>query len=185
MDVFLGVFFIIICLLLIVVVLLQKGRGGGLGAAFGGAGAAAFGTRVGDVFTWVTIVLTGLFLLLAIGTSLIFRTPPGVVLAPVFDPPPGPIEETIQVRLGAETLGAKIRFTRDGSDPTDESAVYEGKALPVEPGDVIKARAFRENWQPSDVAIGRYPKKVAETLPAAPLDTRPAGEPDLPAVVPQ
>ena len=54
-----------ICVLLIVVVLLPKGRGGGLGAAFGGLGSSAFGTRVGDVFTWVTIVLTALFLVLA------------------------------------------------------------------------------------------------------------------------
>ncbi|HAU37680.1 MAG TPA: preprotein translocase subunit SecG, partial [Phycisphaerales bacterium] len=64
-----GMLFLIICVLLIVVVLLQKGRGGGLGAAFGGVGSSAFGTRVGDVFTWVTIVLTALFLLAACGTA--------------------------------------------------------------------------------------------------------------------
>ncbi len=51
MDILLGTLFIIICVLLIVVVLLQKGRGGGLGAAFGGAASSAFGTKVGDVFT--------------------------------------------------------------------------------------------------------------------------------------
>jgi len=62
MDIFIGALFIIVCLMLIVVVLVQKGRGGGLGAAFGGAASSAFGTRVGDVFTWVTIVLTALFL---------------------------------------------------------------------------------------------------------------------------
>ena len=36
--------FIVICVLLVIVILLQKGRGGGLGAVFGGAGSAAFGT---------------------------------------------------------------------------------------------------------------------------------------------
>ena len=66
MDTFVGITFIVVCFLLIVVVLLQKGRGGGLGAAFGGGGGgSAFGTRTGDVFTWVTIVLTAVFLLLA------------------------------------------------------------------------------------------------------------------------
>ena len=58
--------FVLICLLLIGVVLLQKGRGGGLSSAFGGAGGASpFGTKTGDVFTWITVVLAALFLLVA------------------------------------------------------------------------------------------------------------------------
>lgn len=61
-----AVFFIIICILLIVIVLLQKGKGGGLSAAFGGAGGqTAFGGKTGDVFTWATIVIVGIFLLMA------------------------------------------------------------------------------------------------------------------------
>jgi len=37
-----------------------------LSAAFGGAGGhSAFGSKTGDVFTWATIVIVGLFLLLA------------------------------------------------------------------------------------------------------------------------
>ena len=79
MGSFLAVLFLIVCILLIVVVLLQKGRGGGLGAAFGGAGSSAFGTKTGDVFTWVTITLTGLFLLLAIITTLVYRPEGGTV----------------------------------------------------------------------------------------------------------
>ena len=74
MPVFIGTLFIVICILLILVVLLQKGRGGGLGAAFGGAGSSAFGTKTGDVFTWVTIVLTSLFLLLAIVIPVFWAT---------------------------------------------------------------------------------------------------------------
>ena len=85
-DTFLGVLFAVICVLLIIVVLLQKGRGGGLGAAFGGAASSAFGTRTGDVFTWITIVLTALFLLLAIGAALVLRPPTGKVAAPTFQP---------------------------------------------------------------------------------------------------
>ncbi|KPK77195.1 MAG: hypothetical protein AMJ79_04035, partial [Phycisphaerae bacterium SM23_30] len=62
----LAVFFTIVCIVLIIIVLLQKGRGGGLSAAFGGAGGhSAFGSKTGDVFTWATIVIVGLFLLLA------------------------------------------------------------------------------------------------------------------------
>lgn len=61
-----AVFFIIVCIVLIVIVLLQKGKGGGLSAAFGGAGGqSAFGSKTGDVFTWATIVVVGVFLLTA------------------------------------------------------------------------------------------------------------------------
>jgi preprotein translocase subunit SecG len=41
---------------LIFVILLQKGKGGGLAGAFGGAGgSSAFGSRAGDTFTRITI----------------------------------------------------------------------------------------------------------------------------------
>jgi len=57
----------LVCGLLIVVVLLQRGRGGGLVGVFGGAGGAgsAFGAKTGDVFTWITVGLALLFLLLS------------------------------------------------------------------------------------------------------------------------
>ncbi len=175
-----GMLFLIICVLLIVVVLLQKGRGGGLGAAFGGVGSSAFGTRVGDVFTWVTIVLTALFLLAAIGASLLFRTPPSHVLSPVFVPSAQAIEEPIGVELRSRTDGSYIHFTVDGSEPTEKSPAYE-KALKVEPGTTIRARAFRKGWEPSEEASASYPLKAADTQPAtapetqtAPADTQPA-----------
>ena len=68
-----GVSFIIICLLLLFVVLIQKGRGGGLSGAFGGAGGhSAFGAKTGDVFTWITVVLAGLFILVSTGLNYVF-----------------------------------------------------------------------------------------------------------------
>jgi len=68
-----GVSFIIICLLLVFVVLIQKGRGGGLSGAFGGAGGhSAFGAKTGDVFTWITVVLAGLFILISTGLNFVF-----------------------------------------------------------------------------------------------------------------
>ncbi|MDP6059564.1 MAG: preprotein translocase subunit SecG, partial [Pirellulaceae bacterium] len=43
-------------LFLILLVLIQRGRGGGLAGAFGGAGGqSAFGTKAGDMFTRITI----------------------------------------------------------------------------------------------------------------------------------
>ena len=77
MDLFLMILFILVCVLLIGIVLLQKGRGGGLSGAFGGAGGhSAFGSRTGDMFTWITVVLVGFFLLLGVVASKYFRPPP-------------------------------------------------------------------------------------------------------------
>jgi len=159
MDIFVGSLFMITCVLLVVVVLLQKGRGGGLGAAFSGVGSTAFGTRVGDVFTWVTIVLTALFLLLAIFTSLVHRPGPSTVAMPEFRPPPGAITETtVMVSIHCRTSGAEIHYTLEGSDPTLESPKYEPSLgfVKVKRGDTLKARAFRSGWDPSPLAEGYY-----------------------------
>ncbi|MCH7990305.1 MAG: preprotein translocase subunit SecG, partial [Planctomycetes bacterium] len=52
--------------LLIFIILLQRGRGGGLAGAFGGLGGqSAFGTKAGDVFTKITIVLAVVWVALA------------------------------------------------------------------------------------------------------------------------
>lgn len=61
------------CLLLIVIILLQKGRGGGIGSAFGGGGGqSAFGAKTGDIFTWITVALAGLYLLFAVISNFVF-----------------------------------------------------------------------------------------------------------------
>lgn len=65
------VLFIVVCLFMILLILIQKGRGGGLASAFGGAGGnTAFGSKTGDVLTWATSVVFGIFLLLAITLNL-------------------------------------------------------------------------------------------------------------------
>src|SRR5438876_6752282 len=64
--------FIIVCIFLILLILIQKGRGGGLASAFGGAGGqTAFGSKTGDVLTWATSIVFGVFLLLAVALNLI------------------------------------------------------------------------------------------------------------------
>src|SRR5437763_12224797 len=65
------ILFVIICLFLMLLVLIQKGRGGGLASAFGGAGGnTAFGSKTGDVLTWATSVVFGVFILLAVAANL-------------------------------------------------------------------------------------------------------------------
>ena len=69
------VLFIIVCLFMILLILIQKGRGGGLASAFGGAGGnTAFGSKTGDVLTWATSIVFGVFLLLAVALNLLADT---------------------------------------------------------------------------------------------------------------
>jgi preprotein translocase subunit SecG len=52
----LGLMLVLTSLFLILLVLIQRGRGGGLTGALGGAGGqSAFGTKAGDVFTRITV----------------------------------------------------------------------------------------------------------------------------------
>ena len=69
-----AVLFIVCCLILILVILIQKGRGGGLSAAFGGGGAGSIlGSKTGDFLTWLTIVLVGVFLTIAVVMAKFYR----------------------------------------------------------------------------------------------------------------
>jgi preprotein translocase subunit SecG len=67
--------FILISVLLILIVLIQKGRGGGLASAFGGGGGGntAFGSKTGDVLTWATSIIFGVFLVIAVILNLLTR----------------------------------------------------------------------------------------------------------------
>ncbi len=62
----LNAIFLITGIFLILLVLVQRGRGGGLIGALGGAGGSSpFGSRAGDMFTRVTLVVAGFWILLA------------------------------------------------------------------------------------------------------------------------
>ena len=174
--------FIIICVLLIILVLLQKGRGGGLGAAFGGLGTSAFGTKTGDVLTWATIVLTGLFLLLAVVTALAIRPTPTAAATPGFDPLPTEITEPVKVRIVSATAGAKIYYTLDNTIPDDKANPYTRDPVTVEPGQTLMAIAYGPNRTvaPSPVASGYYGPQAATAPAGAELMTLPVDVPAAP-----
>jgi preprotein translocase subunit SecG len=92
------------------VVLIQKGRGGGLASAFGGSGGnTAFGSKTGDVLTWATSVVFGLFLFLAIILNLLANQRGRTVQA-------GP--RTTEPLLPAETLPEPGQTSSPTSAPT-------------------------------------------------------------------
>jgi len=72
-----AVLFVICCVSLVLIILIQKGRGGGLSGAFGGAMASGIlGSKTGDFLTWVTIVLVGVFLILAVVMAKFYKPAP-------------------------------------------------------------------------------------------------------------
>lgn len=119
----LGVFFTIVCMVMIVIVLLQKGRGGGLSAAFGGAGGqSAFGSKTGDVFTWATIVVAGLFLLLAMICTVTFK-------------PSTPPEEYLPAQLAETAQPIDAATSTDTTAPADETQTEADSAADNTPPD--------------------------------------------------
>jgi preprotein translocase subunit SecG len=114
----LAVLFVLTCIILIIIVLLQKGRGGGLSAAFGGAGGhSAFGSKTGDVFTKITIGIVAFFLILS------------MVLTKVWVPYE-PLDEQ-QGLLNRGQPGAGQPPSTAGQTP-DSSKENEGSSTPSE-----------------------------------------------------
>ena len=61
----LNVILLLAGIFLILLILIQRGKGGGLAGAFGGAGgSSAFGSRAGDAFTRITIYSAAVWVLL-------------------------------------------------------------------------------------------------------------------------
>jgi len=69
-----AVLFILCSVILILVILVQKGKGGGLSAAFsGGAAGGILGAKTKEPMTWFTIILVGIFLTLAVVLAKFYR----------------------------------------------------------------------------------------------------------------
>jgi hypothetical protein len=79
----------------------------------------------------------------------------GRVLDVQFSVPHGVYGSAFSVALSCPTPGAQIFYTTDFSDPTQSSAPYT-VPIPVSQTTIIRARAYKTNWIPSDVKAQTY-----------------------------
>ena len=118
----LGFLLVFSALFLIALVLIQRGRGGGLAGAFGGAGGqSAFGTKAGDVFTRITVIVAACWILLCIlAINVLGRR------QSLFNPALG--------SAAGQAVPAQSTIPpADGSGPAAATEAAPGTASPAEP----------------------------------------------------
>ncbi|MCH5375188.1 MAG: preprotein translocase subunit SecG [Planctomycetes bacterium] len=97
MGVLLGWLMGFLSVFLIMLILIQRGKGGGLTGALGGPGGqSAFGSKAGDTFTLITVVVASLWGLTCVVTMLVLGTDsftPVVAEEPNIQAGPGDEEE--------------------------------------------------------------------------------------------
>jgi len=166
----LGTLVVFICFLLVLVILLQKGRGGGFSGAFGGAGGtSAFGAKTGDVFTWITVVVAGVFVVLTIWSNFVFdeSLKPKLETKAVAEP------TTLDFPLEGDSEGAQpgqpIKMQLGVTDPVtgEKSTVLIPAKPPTPPGGATPA------GQPYDV----NPKPAGDAQPVVPSGAEPTPPP--------
>ena len=160
----LAILFVLICVLLIGIILLQKGRGGGLSGAFGGAGGhSAFGSRTGDMFTWITVVLVGLFLVVATVTVRYCR-PRTVIMAP-------------------QEIGQPEQTTDQGEDTAPDTQAAPDEQPPADDPDAPakpagEASEATEQTEQPDVEALKAPEPPEQPVAEDPTET--PAVPELP-----
>ena len=137
---------------LILIILLQRGRGGGLAGAFGGAGGqSALGTRAGDVFTKITVGLAVAWILLACVDNFILQSE-----AQVFEEAPGAGVTIVEGDLDDEGNPITDGVTAPVVTDPDEIEVDAGPDLPVPDDDAVNPAELSDDEAfaaPADAAI--------------------------------
>lgn len=150
--------------MMIIVILLQRGRGGGLAGALGGAGGqSAFGNKAGDLFTWITVYMAAAWILMAIATTFAMRP------SSKFKNPEADSGTAIpKAGAGVSPLGGNM-----GLDKDQEAAFPSG-------GDTQPA----DPTQPADGTQPAGEMKPEEGAAASDPATEPAQETEAPAATP-
>lgn len=82
-------------------------------------------------------------------------TEPQTCANPVFSHASGTYNNELYVTISCETPGAVIRYTTNGSDPTESSNQYNS-GITINTTTTLKAKAYKSGWNPSPTATGNY-----------------------------
>ena len=78
------------------------------------------------------------------------------VATPTFSPPAGTYGPGQRVTINDATAGASIRFTVDGSTPSETAGIFYNGPVPVTQGTTIKAIGYTNGWTDSSIATGAF-----------------------------
>jgi preprotein translocase subunit SecG len=156
----------VISLFIVLIILLQRGRGGGLTGALGGAGGtSAFGVKAGDIFTRITAISVLLWIILCALTTWWY-------LPPKLDIQSDPDSISPPRGMGAGGSGAP------------ESGLPGSELPPGEPDSVVPVTPSSPNLDPGTAppASGSTTPSPAFSLPEALKESvlPPANEPVVP-----
>jgi len=82
-------------------------------------------------------------------------TEPQTCANPVFSKTSGTYNNELFVTISCETPGAVIRYTTNGSDPTESSNQYNS-GITINTTTTLKAKAFKSGWNPSTTTSATY-----------------------------
>jgi preprotein translocase subunit SecG len=130
----LGPLLFLLSLFIILIVLLQRGRGGGLAGALGGAGgSSALGVKAGDIFTRITAVAVLIWIVLCAFVGWYYlEPPPDIAVDPSSDTP----ALTIGPKAGSANV-SPLDPNAAGNEAKSEVVSPAGPVLPV-PGEPAK-----------------------------------------------
>lgn len=152
----LGPLLFLLSLFIILIVLLQRGRGGGLAGALGGAGgSSALGVKAGDIFTRITAIAVLIWIVLCAFVCWFYLEPPPDIAA-------DPSSETSALTVGPKEGAASGNPLLPNSSGSEAKSEVVSPAVPVLP------------------VPGEPAKNTEETKPAA-EETKPTAEEAKPA----
>ena len=91
---------------------------------------------------------------------------------PVFSIQGGFYSNSVSIELVSTTPGAMIYYTLDGEDPDESSTLYTGD-IQIDASTIVRARAYANNYLPSDIKSHSYIVDETYTLPVLSIVTDP------------
>ncbi len=87
--------------------------------------------------------------------------------SPVFKPDGGLFSSGLKLEITCSTLGAEIKYTTDGKDPTEDSPAYSEPIALSSPRTPVKAKAFHPEFNDSEISISSLFEEQGSGLSAS------------------